>query len=67
MLVWLGTHHHQKPTLTNALALLVIVLVRTLLSWTIQVEIDGMLPWKRALFESVAVVATRGEKSAVFS
>ena len=55
----------QEPTLTNALALLVIVLVRTLLSWTIQVEIDGMLPWKRALFESGAVVATRGVKSAV--
>lgn len=55
----------QEPTLTNALALLVIVLVRTLLSWTIQVEIDGMLPWKRALFESGAVVASRGVKSAV--
>lgn len=55
----------QEPTLINALALLVIVLVRTLLSWTIQVEIDGMLPWKRALFESGAVVASRGVKSAV--
>ena len=55
----------QEPSLTNALALLVIVIVRTMLSWTIQIEIDGMLPWKRALFESGAVVAARGAKAAL--
>jgi uncharacterized membrane protein len=49
----------EEPTVANALALLVIVLVRTLLSWTIQIEIDGMLPWNRALFTSGAVVAAR--------
>ena len=55
----------EEPTLTNALALLVIVIVRTILSWTIQIEIDGMLPWKRALFTSGAVVATRGAADAL--
>ena len=55
----------QEPTLTNALTLLVIVIVRTILSWTIQIEIDGILPWKRALFESGALVAARGVKDAL--
>jgi uncharacterized membrane protein len=55
----------QDPTLTNALTLLIIVAVRTILSWTIQIEIDGVLPWKRALFQSGALVAARGVKDAV--
>lgn len=54
----------EEPTLNNALSLLVIVVVRTLLSWTIQIEMDGVLPWKRALFESGALVAARGVKTA---
>jgi len=29
-------------------ALAILVLIRTLLSWSIQVEIDGCWPWKRA-------------------
>ena len=29
-----------------------IVLIRTILSWSIQIEIEGVLPWKRALLES---------------
>lgn len=55
----------QDPTLTNALTLLIIVAVRTILSWTIQIEIDGVLPWNRALFQSGALVAARGVKDAV--
>lgn len=54
----------ESPTIENALSLLIIVLVRTLLSWTIQIEIDGVLPWKRAMFESGAIVASRGIKQA---
>lgn len=54
----------EAPTIENALSLLIIVLVRTLLSWTIQIEIDGVLPWKRAMFESGALVAARGLKQA---
>lgn len=52
----------EQPTLNNALTLLLIVVVRTILSWTIQIEIDGILPWKRALFESGASVAAKGVK-----
>lgn len=55
----------QEPTLENALALLIIVLVRTILSFTIQIEIEGVVPWKRALLESGALVAARGAKQAL--
>ena len=55
----------EEPTLLNALSLLTIVVVRTILSFTIQIEIEGTLPWRRALFESGAAVAARGVKKAV--
>ena len=36
------------PTLRSALALGLIVLVRTFLSFSLEVELDGTLPWRRA-------------------
>lgn len=36
------------PTLSSALALGLIVLVRTFLSFSLEVELDGTLPWRRA-------------------
>jgi uncharacterized membrane protein len=36
------------PTLQSALALGLIVLVRTFLSFSLEVELDGTLPWRRA-------------------
>jgi uncharacterized membrane protein len=36
------------PTLENAAALGVLVLVRTFLSFSIEVELDGSLPWRKA-------------------
>jgi len=36
-----------KPTLSSALALGLIVLVRTFLSFSLEVELDGTLPWRR--------------------
>jgi len=43
-----------EPTITNVGVLGVIVLVRTLLVFSLDVEIDGVLPWrKRALGASV--------------
>src|SRR5687767_2324017 len=36
------------PTLTSAMALGLIVLVRTFLSFSLEVELDGTLPWRRA-------------------
>ena len=35
------------PTLENAAALGILVLVRTFLSFSIEVELDGTLPWRR--------------------
>ena len=42
----------SKPSLEDAAILGLIVLIRTLLSMSIQIEIEGMLPWRRALFTS---------------
>jgi len=36
------------PTLESALALALIVLVRTFLSFSIEVELDGVVPWRRS-------------------
>jgi uncharacterized membrane protein len=36
------------PTLDNLLGLGLIVLIRTFLSFSLEIEIDGVVPWKRA-------------------
>ena len=36
------------PTLESALSLALIVLVRTFLSFSLEVELDGVVPWRRA-------------------
>ena len=36
------------PTLGNVLVLAMIVLIRTFLSFSLEIEIDGVLPWRRA-------------------
>jgi len=38
-------------TLESVASLGLLVLVRVLLSFALDIEIDGMLPWRRALFE----------------
>jgi uncharacterized membrane protein len=35
------------PTLNNMLVLGMLVLIRTFLSWSLEVELEGMLPWRR--------------------
>lgn len=35
------------PTLTNLLALGLLVLIRTFLSWSFDVELEGMWPWRK--------------------
>lgn len=42
----------SKPSLEDAAILGLIVLIRTLLSMSIQIEIEGTLPWRRALTRS---------------
>ncbi len=46
----------SKPSLEDALILAIIVLIRTVLSISIQIEIEGTLPWRRALLGSGAGV-----------
>jgi uncharacterized membrane protein len=46
----------SKPSMEDALILGIIVLIRTILSMSIQIEIEGMLPWRRALTTSGGLV-----------
>lgn len=43
-----------SPTLRNVAVLGLIVVIRTFLSFSLQVEIDGQLPWRRFLANGVA-------------
>ena len=47
----------SKPSLTDAAILGMIVLIRTVLSFTIEVEIDGVVPWRKALMTGPQVLA----------
>jgi uncharacterized membrane protein len=51
------------PSPQDALVLGLIVLIRTVLSWSIQVEIEGALPWRRAALTSGAQVVTRAVRA----
>lgn len=42
----------SKPSMEDAAILGLIVLIRTVLSISIQIEIEGVLPWRRALLTS---------------
>jgi uncharacterized membrane protein len=44
------------PTLNNVLILGIIVLIRTFLSFSLEIEIEGTLPWKRSLTQTGASV-----------
>ncbi len=54
----------EVPSLTNVLSLGLIVVIRTVLSFTIQIEIEGTLPWRKALTASGAKIVTDAVKSA---
>jgi uncharacterized membrane protein len=54
----------EVPSLTNVLSLGLIVVIRTVLSFTIQIEIEGTLPWRKALTTSGAKIVTDAVKSA---
>ena len=51
------------PTLSNVGGLGVIVLIRTVLSLSIQVEIEGTPPWRRALTSGATVASRAGRKA----
>jgi uncharacterized membrane protein len=44
------------PTLTNVLVLGLIVLIRTFLSFSLEMEIDGVPPWRRATATGVGAL-----------
>lgn len=54
----------STPSLTDALVLGIIVLIRTILSFSLQVEIDGVAPWRRALVTTGPSVIARAARSA---
>lgn len=47
----------STPSLTDAAVLGLIVLIRTVLSITIEIEIEGVAPWRRALTTGPQVLA----------
>ncbi len=53
----------QTPTFESVLILGVIVLIRTVLSFTIQIEIEGTLPWRKALLTSGAQTIARSVRA----
>jgi uncharacterized membrane protein len=40
-----------EPTLQNLYVLALLVLIRTFLSWSLDVELDGVLPWQKRRLE----------------
>jgi uncharacterized membrane protein len=48
------------PTLENVLILGVIVLIRTFLSFSLEVEIEGVPPWRRALTSGAGRLSSLG-------
>lgn len=45
-----------SPTIENVAALGLIVLIRTFLSFSLEVEIEGVPPWRRALTSGASVI-----------
>ena len=49
------------PTLDNVVVLGIIVLIRTFLSFSLEIEIEGVLPWRRALTSGASVLKRAAE------
>ena len=52
------------PTLVNVGVLGLIVLIRTFLSFSLQIEIDGVPPWRRLTTSGAAIAARAANRSA---
>jgi uncharacterized membrane protein len=52
-----------SPTLDNVLVLGLIVLIRTFLSFSLEIEIEGVAPWRRALVSGAGVVKQATQKT----
>jgi uncharacterized membrane protein len=53
----------STPSLTDAAVLGMIVLIRTVLSITIEIEIDGVAPWRKALRTGPEVLTSVARKA----
>lgn len=51
------------PTLDNVLVLGIIVLIRTFLSFSLEIEIEGVPPWRRAFVSGATVAAEAARKA----
>jgi len=51
------------PTLDNVLVLGIIVLIRTFLSFSLEIEIEGVPPWRRAFVSGANVAANAVRKA----
>ena len=47
----------STPSLTDAIVLAIIVLIRTVLSFSLQIEIEGVAQWRRALMRATEQMA----------
>ena len=45
-----------EPTLDNVIVLAIIVAIRTFLSFSLEIEIDGVVPWRRAFVSGATVM-----------
>ena len=51
------------PTIENAVSLAIIVLIRTILSFSLETEIEGVVPWRRAATSGVSHIAQAARQS----
>lgn len=52
-----------SPTLDNVVVLGLIVLIRTFLSFSLEIEIEGVPPWRRAFVSGASVAASAVRKA----
>ncbi|MDI1290280.1 MAG: DUF1622 domain-containing protein [bacterium] len=53
-----------EPTFENVAVLGIIVLIRTFLSFSLEIEIDGVPPWRRGLVSGATVVRNAARNAA---
>ena len=51
------------PTIENAVSLAIIVLIRTVLSFSLETEIEGVVPWRRAATSGASHIAQAARQS----
>jgi len=52
----------STPSIADATVLAIIVLIRTVLSFSLQIEIEGVAPWRRALLTAPQQIAAKAAR-----